>query len=916
MKKRIRLFADLLVLLAMLASACVPAGAATPTPEHVTRPGTPVYEQLVWDCNTGETLPADYSTSGPIQPDAGCDSWQINRYERPFNADTQDIFFPDLDILSGELGSDGAWFYFRMNIFDKNQKNNQLTGTYAIELDLDLDGRGDVLILAHAPGEDATQDWTTQGVQFWGDINDDVGNKFPRVPDPPNSGNGYDTLVFDSGQGDDPDLAWVRVHPGKPAVLELAFKASGIYNDPRFKWLAWTDEGVDNRAGSDYHDTFDHPVAGDPIVGQTYFPSQSINELDNTCSIIWGAPQGQDPDLCVNDPSVPPPTLQPSTTPTVDITLTPQDRTPTPTATATPCVVVGGAVLTTCTPTPTPSNTPTNTATYTATACVVVGGAVLATCTPTPTPSNTPTKTATYTATACVVAGGPVLTTCTPTPTPSKTPTNTATYTATVCVVAGGAVLTTCTPTPTPSNTPTKTATYTATACVIDGAVRTTCTPTPTPSNTSTKTATYTATLCVDPKSIAPRATCTPTSKPSNTPTKTATYTGTPCVVDGAVRTTCTPTPTPSNTPTLTPTYTATLCVNPKSTAPRTTCTPTPTMTATQCYSYAAFVANNIVATCTPTPTLTYTPTPTGCPNPISNTAARTTCTPTPPSCYGPITSGNVDDPIVTCTPTITPSSTECAVKFPFALIDCTPTPTLTPSATSTLCRPAEAIIPLPGPCTPTPTQCVAISLAALAVFPCTPTPSPTTCLVGTIIGRDRAGAPLYAYAECTPTLTPTPCNVTNAVGTVTRCTPSPQTATMMVYPDEDTNCRQGPSGNSLLLDTLFKDIGYIPVGRTPDNLYMLFQGPATNQNCWAAAFLFTIPFGSLSSMPDSVLPIILYPTATPVPTKAVTPVPQCRDRIDNDGDGLIDYKPPTSTGGSGGGDPDCVGSNDNDESK
>jgi hypothetical protein len=136
-----------------------------------------------------------------------------------------------------------------------------------------------------------------------------------------------------------------------------------------------------------------------------------------------------------------------------------------------------------------------------------------------------------------------------------------------------------------------------------------------------------------------------------------------------------------------------------------------------------------------------------------------------------------------------------------------------------------------------------------------------------------------------------------------------------MVYANQNTNCRQGPSGNSLILDTLLKGIGYIPLGRTPDNLYMLFLGPA-NQSCWAPVFLFTIPFGSLSGVPDSVLPLILYPTATPTPTKTVTPVQQCRDRIDNDGDGLIDYKPPTATGGSGGGDPDCVGPNDNNESK
>jgi len=736
MNKRIRLFIDLLVLLAVLASACAPAGAATPTP-HVTKPNSPVYRQLIWDCNTGKTLPADYSTSGPIQPDGGCDSWQINRYERPFNKESQDIFFPDLDILSGELGSDGTWFYFRMTIFDNNQISAELDGTYAIEIDLDMDGRGDVLVLAHAPGEEAAQDWTRQGVQFWGDDNNDVGNEIPLVPDPPNSGNGYDTLAFDSGQGDDQSLAWVRVHPGKPAILELAFKTSAILFDPYFKWLAWTDEGVDDRAGSDYHDTFDHPVAGDPIQGQTYFPSESINELDTTCSVIWGAPQTDDADLCVNDSSVPPPTLEPSTTPTTDITPTPEERTSTPTD---------------------------------------------------------------------------------------------------------------------------------------------------------------------------------PTTLISATVSPTETATATPCVVAGAVPTTCTPTPTPSPSPTNTATYTVTPCVNPNSTAPQTTCTPTPTPSVTPCYSYSAFVAANIIATCTPTPTLTYTPTPTGCPNPISSTAPQTTCTPTPTSCYGPITAGvAANNPIVTCTPTITPSPTDCVVNtYPFALIDCTPTPTLTPSATATLCaQPAAATLPLQVPCTPTPTQCVAISFAALAVFNCTPTPTPTACLTGFIIGYDTAGAPIYAYVECTPTITPTPCNVTDAAGLVIACTPTPQTAAMMVFPDQDVNCRQAPSSNSQILDTLFKGIGYMPLGRTPDNLYMLLRGPATNQRCWAPTFLFTIPFGPLSGVPGSVLPFILYPTSTPTPTNTAptASTPQCSDGIDNDGDGRIDYNP------TGLGDLQCTSLSDNNES-
>jgi hypothetical protein len=194
----------------------------------------------------------------------------------------------------------------------------------------------------------------------------------------------------------------------------------------------------------------------------------------------------------------------------------------------------------------------------------------------------------------------------------------------------------------------------------------------------------------------------------------------------------------------------------------------------------------------------------------------------------------------------------------------------------------------------------------------CTPTPSPTVCVVGFIIGNDVTGAPIYAYNECTPTMTPTLCNVIDAAGLVTPCTPAPPVAAaMMVYPDKDANCRRAPDDQNIV-DTLFKGVGYIPLGRTPDNTYLLFRGPASGQRCWVPAFLFTIPFGPLSGVPGSVLPFILYPTATPTPTKSppTSSVPQCNDGVDNDGDGKIDYGP---TGGPTS-DPQCTNASDNDE--
>ena len=58
-------------------------------------PGNPVFSQYVTDCKTGDQV----IPNSLIQPDPGCDSWALNRYERPFNAGKQDEYYPELDIL-------------------------------------------------------------------------------------------------------------------------------------------------------------------------------------------------------------------------------------------------------------------------------------------------------------------------------------------------------------------------------------------------------------------------------------------------------------------------------------------------------------------------------------------------------------------------------------------------------------------------------------------------------------------------------------------------------------------------------------------------------------------------------------------------------------------------------------------------
>jgi hypothetical protein len=77
-------------------------------------------------------------------------------------------------------------------------------------------------------------DWTTSGVQVCFDTNGDIGGS-RLYPDDVYPGDGDETLIFDSGGGNDLDLAWAHfVQSSKPSV-ELAIRRAFFNNDsPQF----------------------------------------------------------------------------------------------------------------------------------------------------------------------------------------------------------------------------------------------------------------------------------------------------------------------------------------------------------------------------------------------------------------------------------------------------------------------------------------------------------------------------------------------------------------------------------------------------------------------------------------------------------------------------------------------------------
>lgn len=160
--------------------------------QHVMIPGDLPVEQ------SGLAGDQDSSTTAADNRAPGGDRFTFGRYERPFNADVMDVYYPYLDIQTSEFYQDDVWFYGVITL-KSDESSLALNGNYGFEIDLNVDGGGDLLIMAVQP---ASTEWTTNGAQVWFDMDDDVGgNVKVNADNSSTGGTGYETMIFGDGRG-------------------------------------------------------------------------------------------------------------------------------------------------------------------------------------------------------------------------------------------------------------------------------------------------------------------------------------------------------------------------------------------------------------------------------------------------------------------------------------------------------------------------------------------------------------------------------------------------------------------------------------------------------------------------------------------------------------------------------------------
>ncbi|MFU8826081.1 MAG: hypothetical protein ACNA70_01170, partial [Brevefilum sp.] len=270
---------------------------------HQITPGNPGWiQKWFYDTNASLTASGGYVNSG--------DDYIANLYERPFT-EGEMVYRPDVDINKTEISEDNTFYY--VTIYPNGtHPEGGLQAAYGVEIDEDLDGRGDLLVIADRP---SSAQWDIAGLSVWRDSNNDVGGQSILRPNDNYQGDSYDQELFSITMLTDPDAAWARVSQGSPVSVTIAFKKS-LVNRSTFVWGVWAADALLDPSLFDHHDHFTQAEAGSPYASHSTYPLKALNLIDNTCRETYKF-EATEPirGLC-HTPEPPPPTPTPTPIPT------------------------------------------------------------------------------------------------------------------------------------------------------------------------------------------------------------------------------------------------------------------------------------------------------------------------------------------------------------------------------------------------------------------------------------------------------------------------------------------------------------------------------------------------------------------------------------------------------------------------
>jgi hypothetical protein len=325
MKTEFRKFALFSMLAVMLAAGCSPVVQAkaaalpkkevaavlpamsTPTlaPQPTAEPTKGIQHALIPTIGSGKEQvihdQVDASTAEQKRAFGG-EQYSVGRFERPFDKDMNYLAYLDI-VKSTMQRADPNFIYTTIQVAAPVSSAEGKSALYGLELDTNMDGRSEYLILAEKP---ENSDWSVNGVNVWKSSSASAPISQTGLAIPVTGSLGFDTSVFSAGNGNDADLAWVRISPDKPDTIEIAFKNTLIGGEKgKFVWRPMTDGAPFPSKSYDLNVSYTLEQAGSPLIDNMNYPLKDVYAVDNTCRVASGyQASGKESGLC---PLPPPP---------------------------------------------------------------------------------------------------------------------------------------------------------------------------------------------------------------------------------------------------------------------------------------------------------------------------------------------------------------------------------------------------------------------------------------------------------------------------------------------------------------------------------------------------------------------------------------------------------------------------------